>query len=90
VRTGQLPAPSFVKIDVEGAEAAVLRGMEITAREHLPGIICELDDVTIEAVEGKVADMETILRSWGYDVQRLDRAYPTDGWPVRHILATGR
>lgn len=85
---GRIPTPSFVKIDVEGAEPAVLRGMEQVARRFKPGIICELDDATVEAVEGKVAGVAEMLRGWGYTVTRLDRAYATDGWPVRHILAT--
>ncbi len=88
VAEGRIDVPAFVKIDVEGAEAAVLRGMEQTCRGHRPGIVCELDDATIEAVEGKVAGVEEMLRSWGYQVKRLDRAYAADGWPVRHLLAT--
>lgn len=85
---GRIPAPNLVKIDVEGAEPAVLRGMESTARRFHPGIICELDDATVEAVEGKVAGVAEMLGSWGYSVTLLDRAYAADGWPVRHILAT--
>ena len=88
IAEGKIPVPTFVKIDVEGAEPAVLRGMEHTCRKHHPGLICELDDESVEAVQRTVAGVEQMLRSWGYQVKQLDRAYATDGWPVRHILAT--
>jgi FkbM family methyltransferase len=87
VKAGRVPVPTTVKIDVEGAEPAVLRGMEQTARAHHPTIICELDDASVEAVQGKVAGVQELLHTWGYDVKQLDRAYATDGWPVRHLLA---
>jgi FkbM family methyltransferase len=42
VGRGELPPPTLVKIDVEGAELAVLEGMRRTIEEHRPAIICEL------------------------------------------------
>jgi len=36
-----LPAPALIKIDVEGAEAAVLRGADDLLRDHRPVIIAE-------------------------------------------------
>jgi FkbM family methyltransferase len=44
VRGGELPPPDVVKIDVEGAEIAVLEGMRETIERHRPAIICELHD----------------------------------------------
>jgi FkbM family methyltransferase len=41
---GELPPPDVVKIDVEGAEIAVLEGMRETIKRHRPAIICELHD----------------------------------------------
>jgi FkbM family methyltransferase len=35
-------SPRVVKIDAEGSELAVLRGMEWILREHLPAVVCEL------------------------------------------------
>jgi FkbM family methyltransferase len=88
VRVAKVPPPRFVKIDVEGAESAVLRGMEWIARTHRPAIVCELDDASVQAVDGKIAGVRELLTSWGYRVEQLRQAYAMDGWPVRHILAT--
>ena len=45
-----LPPPSFVKIDVEGAELAVLQGAERLLREVRPSIYIEVDEASAEAV----------------------------------------
>jgi FkbM family methyltransferase len=44
VASGRIPPPTVVKIDVEGAELAVLAGMRETIAAHRPAIICELHD----------------------------------------------
>ena len=41
---GELAPPTVVKIDVEGAELAVLAGMRETIEHYRPAIICELHD----------------------------------------------
>jgi FkbM family methyltransferase len=42
VADGQVKPPTLVKIDVEGAEIAVLEGMQRTLEHHRPAVICEL------------------------------------------------
>jgi FkbM family methyltransferase len=44
VGAAELPPPALVKIDVEGAELAVLEGMRATIKEHRPAIVCELHE----------------------------------------------
>lgn len=44
VARGVLPAPTVIKIDVEGAEIAVLRGALATLRTAPPAVIFEADD----------------------------------------------
>lgn len=46
----ELRPPTVVKIDVEGAEIAVLEGMRRTIAEHRPAIICELHDTHREFI----------------------------------------
>jgi FkbM family methyltransferase len=41
----QLPTPAVIKIDVEGAEAHVIRGALSTLRRASPAIVCELHSV---------------------------------------------
>ncbi len=48
---GALRPPTMVKIDVEGAEMAVLEGMRRTLQEHRPAIICELHGTHARFVE---------------------------------------
>jgi len=45
-----LPPPDFVKIDVEGAELAVLQGAERLLREVRPSVYIEVDEASAEAV----------------------------------------
>lgn len=69
-----LPAARLVKIDVEGAECKVLRGMANMMREHRPTLIIEIH-------EGQGPSVEAILRESGYRSEVLN----DDG--MRHLLA---
>jgi hypothetical protein len=60
------PAPDFIKIDVEGEEARVLRGAYRVLREKRPLICCEVHSSDL-AVE--VSD---ILKSAGYALENLN------------------
>jgi FkbM family methyltransferase len=44
VRSGRLPVPNFMKIDVEGGELSVLRGAKWLISEHRPVIVFEAND----------------------------------------------
>jgi FkbM family methyltransferase len=51
VSSGAVRPPTLVKIDVEGAEIAVLAGMRETITAHQPAIICELHGTHREFIE---------------------------------------
>jgi FkbM family methyltransferase len=55
VGDGELLPPALVKVDVEGAELAVLEGMRRTIEEHRPAIVCELHG-TNEGFAGAMAE----------------------------------
>jgi FkbM family methyltransferase len=61
-----LPAPDLIKMDVEGAEAAVLRGAQGTMREARPVLF-----VALHGEEQRTA-CAIILRDAGYSIHDLD------------------
>jgi FkbM family methyltransferase len=82
--------PQLVKIDVEGAEADVLRGMQQILRRDRPALIIELH-VTKGDVEHATHDeVAALLSKANYEYQLIDSNKPRDdGGPVRgNILAT--
>jgi len=74
-----LSAPTVVKIDVEGSEGAVLRGMERTLAEDRPAVICELHETNEE-----VADL---LEAAGYALENLDGPEDIREAGAVHLLA---
>lgn len=69
----------FVKIDVEGAEGAVLTGMRRVLAEDRPIVLVELHEVTSEDHPALSA-----LRTSGYRIHYLDRPATV---PLAHVLA---
>jgi FkbM family methyltransferase len=80
VAAGELRAPTVVKIDVEGAELAVLEGMRSTIDAYRPAIICELHDTHAEFVAA--------MRAHGYRLINLEGTIPvTEQGASAHALA---
>jgi FkbM family methyltransferase len=82
VSAGRVDPPSVVKIDVEGSEGAVLRGIERTLALHRPAVVCELHETNDE-----VADL---LEAAGYSLQNLDGPEPVRSAGPVHVLARPR
>lgn len=87
VASGRLRPPDLVKIDVEGAELAVLEGMRQTLERARPTIICELDDETPAELEKKCRRVEEFLAAYDYRVSRMPPSYGLANWQVAHLLA---
>ena len=68
LRAGELSPPTVVKIDVEGAEVAVLEGMRETLERHQPAVICEL--------HGTHDAFAATMRDQGYRLINLEGAGP--------------
>ncbi|MEA2434751.1 MAG: hypothetical protein QOG54_2208 [Actinomycetota bacterium] len=66
------PSPTVVKIDVEGFELEVLRGMQATIEEHRPLVISEMIP-TEGSSERPVKELLDIAGEHGYEVFNLDR-----------------
>jgi FkbM family methyltransferase len=71
------PAPSLIKVDVEGAEAEVLRGAREIFERSRPRLICEVHDA-----ENRALVLEW-LRERRYSVRWLEPAAEDQ----RHLLA---
>jgi len=61
-------APTHLKIDVEGAELAVLRGGEQTIRRCMPTIFLSTHPGIVKTVHADCCDL---LTRWGYDLQPI-------------------
>jgi FkbM family methyltransferase len=70
IAAGEIKPPTVVKIDVEGAELAVLEGMARTLAEFQPVVICELHDTHAEFVE--------FCRAHGYRAINLEGTIPVE------------
>jgi FkbM family methyltransferase len=80
VASGRLAPPDVVKIDVEGAELAVLGGMRETIARHRPAIICELHDTHAAFV--------AFMEACGYRLINLEGTTPVgDTGASAHALA---
>ena len=66
----ELPAPNFVKIDVEGYQLEVLRGGEHCLKTHAPLLIAELKDVG-ETNRDIYAEIEDYVTSLGYQLYEI-------------------
>ncbi|HEX8714156.1 MAG TPA: FkbM family methyltransferase [Solirubrobacteraceae bacterium] len=80
----RLSAPGLVKIDIEGAEVAALRGAERLLTEVRPTIICELHGTNAAVVE--------VLESHGYDVRTVETpdVAPREAAWHAHVVGTPR
>lgn len=82
--------PTVVKIDVEGAELDVLRGMAHTLQTFKPVIIYEIDDGAEEPFRAKCDACARLLQAADYELTRLENSYTETDWIVGHFVATPR
>ena len=68
----------LIKIDVEGAETPVIRGvLELLRRDRRPIIHCEVRGVDVRRAGGSAAEVADLLRPFSYKPHRLDsRGHP--------------
>lgn len=72
VASGRVPPPDLVKIDVEGAETAVLRGAESVLRSAAPTLM-----ISTHGAGEREASLE-LLRAYGYGVLPLTSSRTAD------------
>jgi FkbM family methyltransferase len=88
-----LPLPTFVKIDVEGMEIEVLRGMQQVLQAHSPALYIELHGTTPDDKRKNAQGVGDILFAHNYNVfdvendQYLQRDVPLSG-KESHVYAS--
>jgi FkbM family methyltransferase len=82
-----LRPPTLVKIDVEGVEMGVLRGMLRTLETFKPVLVYEVDDGDKAAFERRWRALDHFAAGIGYEVTHLDDSYPNLDWHVGHSVA---
>ncbi len=87
ITDNDLRVPDFVKIDVEGAEIEVIQGMSETLTHYKPIVLYEIDDKERVTFLRRWDELDKVVSSLGYQITRLEPAYPGLAWNVGHSLA---
>jgi FkbM family methyltransferase len=78
IRDESLPAPDFIKIDIEGLELAALQGARQTILKHKPQLFLEMHGETMNLKRRKVAEIVAYLEELGYrDIRHVET-----GWQI--------
>jgi len=84
----------LVKIDVEGAELEVLKGMKEILSQRKVKIICEIHPKGLSSLGYSIEDVENILRKYGYKIYLISShgLVPTDSIDNKyaHYLFTAK
>jgi FkbM family methyltransferase len=83
--------PSFIKMDVEGAEFLVLDGSHKTLETYRPLILAELSDLLLKSKGSSLSQVSELLQRFQYDIRDpLSGEIVADLSRVTEILATPR
>lgn len=63
--------PNFIKIDVEGFEAKVIRGLTQTLRQHKPTLYMEMVPRHLERAGSSIAEVTDLMTGLGYKGRRV-------------------
>lgn len=75
--------PTFVKMDIEGAEALAINGMDWVFRVAAPKMLIEVHPARIAEYGGSVSEVLSRIRSYGYVGRRLEAYGAASDWATR-------
>lgn len=76
--------PLFVKIDVEGFECRVIKGLHRTLLERQPAVVTEADGSMLRRAGDSLESLFTLMHSYGYQAFNVDHS--GQRWPGRLLL----
>ena len=65
--------PRLIKLDIEGAEEFALRGAQKHLVNHVPYIVCELNQKALKGMGSTQESLRKFMRDWGYSTFMLYR-----------------
>jgi len=74
----KLPKIDLIKIDVQGYEIKVLKGLKELINKDKPILIIELEDCSMNKVNSSCKELIKSIRELGYYIFLLDYEYPSD------------
>ena len=72
ISSAGLPKPDFAKIDVEGLELKVLRGMPSTLQSHRPQLFIEIHGADLDAKQKNIREVATFLLDLNYKIHHVE------------------
>jgi len=78
--------PDLVKIDVEGAELRVLKGMPSLLSDPRVTVLCEIHPRQLEAHGGTVDEVAALLEATGRHIEPIDEPNPTGIYHARLVV----
>jgi FkbM family methyltransferase len=72
ISAADLPAPTFAKIDVEGFELQVLRGMSNTLKTKRPRLFIEIHGADMKAKVENIRQVGSFLLEHGYKIKHVE------------------
>jgi FkbM family methyltransferase len=72
IAKANLPKPDFAKIDVEGLELNVLRGMKQTLEQHRPELFIEIHGANMEAKTENIRSVASFLLELKYNIYHVE------------------
>ena len=73
ISAGQVPAPTVLKIDVDGGEVNVLRGLsDALSRESCRRVYCEVHPEALEQYGATEDELYTFFENHGFTIEKFD------------------